>query len=437
MATAQPSVDDYKKQTELATAETAAANAQLTLLEAKKKLADATADPDAAKAATDAKLAASKAATAQLDADKAQFDAAQSLLKSKYAVPDSGISGDVKLGDKAGALEIALLASYATKLVGKEIAHTVQGRLDSSKAARPAAAKPIVVMSTGEQLDFQVSYAYELQRVWMRQTLINAKTMVEAPSTGKDKGGPGTESFAAVGVAVQAMSKILGFFKSDFSVAGADVASDDTLLAQAVAENLMGCEIYFPGIYMPLATDGTGLQKSLEDIKPNYDDLVTARERLKREARELGLASALNKNASEADKQAKIKSDFDLKIVEEKIAMLTTVMGAYETFVARLYGADGAAAFISRQLVLKEKLALPGARLLHVKMNKAGGESYIEKNLWTSFGAMPYKVAGGIVASYALIDSATGAVAVSGTVVKHGGFSKANLVGEYIAGGQP
>ena len=64
-------------------------------------------------------------------------------------------------------------------------------------------------------------------------------------------------------------------------------------------------------------------------------------------------------------------------------------------------------------------------------MVKAGGSNYVQKDLWTGLlGFMPFKVMGGVVATYALFQGSSGVVLTSGVVPVHGGFYKVNDVGD-------
>ncbi len=82
-----------------------------------------------------------------------------------------------------------------------------------------------------------------------------------------------------------------------------------------------------------------------------------------------------------------------------------------------------------RELEVWNTLNGNSSLVLIVKMDRTGASSYVQKNLWTTFGKMPFKVMGGAIASYTLFQGTTGAVLASGLVPVHGGFSNANEVG--------
>ena len=48
--------------------------------------------------------------------------------------------------------------------------------------------------------------------------------------------------------------------------------------------------------------------------------------------------------------------------------------------------------------------------------SRAGGSSVAKKNFWTFLGSMPFKVSGGALASYSLLEGSTGRVLRAGTL---------------------
>jgi hypothetical protein len=114
-------------------------------------------------------------------------------------------------------------------------------------------------------------------------------------------------------------------------------------------------------------------------------------------------------------------------------ARLTTTISAYDAFVDKLVNPDDKTLAMLRELDTWTSLQGHSVYALLVKVNKAGGSHYVEKNLWTAFGVMPYKVMGGVIASYALFEGGSGDLVASGIVPIHGGFVNAKRVAQAIA----
>ena len=58
-------------------------------------------------------------------------------------------------------------------------------------------------------------------------------------------------------------------------------------------------------------------------------------------------------------------------------------------------------------------------------MPSSVGSYYTKKNILTAFGAEPFFVAAGVVATYTLIDGSDGGVLASNLVPIHGGYYRA------------
>ncbi len=251
--------DDYKALKALQDAKADALQSQTKLLEAQKELQKAqTEDPMAQqKASQDARTEALQSETKLLEAQKALqkaqaedpmaqqiaavtqaanlaaqqkalADTQAGILKSKLTVPDSGYTGEVKTGDKAGSFEGALLAARAVKLAAKSIANTVKDKMTDT----------VVLYGTADLPDFQALIAYRAQ--YQAISKVIQSSMVKAD----DAIGKASLSLAvklelptpaAIGVGLDAVNKILGYFRTDYSVQGIVVASDDLMLIDCLA----------------------------------------------------------------------------------------------------------------------------------------------------------------------------------------------------------
>jgi hypothetical protein len=418
MANGQTTLDELKQKKEIAEAEKAANDAQTALIESKKKLEEAIAGPSASQTKTAAEVASASNAKAIADAKKAQTDAELAALQAKMTVPSSGITGTVTANTGAAGLETALLASRATATAATKIVKIVQPR---------SAGKKIFIFSPGEVPDFQAASAFQIQKLAITSALS------EAAKLGGLQPAPGqTESPAAVGIALEAVTKLLGFFKSDFTVAGTELTPDNQLLQQEVAGQLAlsNAQVYMYSLYSPTPSNNGKLPTELLSLDFPRKNAAAALVKLDSQSNQLTNEIAQINDALPAEKSKKIILTSRLKETDSKVLQIKAALSAYDAFLARTFTSDGAAAALLRQLRMLDELTQQNSILLMVKLNKAGGSSYIEKNLWTTFGAMPYKVAGGAIASFSAFDSATGTVLAAQTIHVHGGFSNVNKVGE-------
>lgn len=426
MSQAESSIDDFQKRKAIADAETAAIDAEIARDDAKKKLADSQAPVDPNKKAKDTAIDAARSAKEIADAQKARADAELAAYKAKIGeVPSSGISGSVKLEQSAGSFETALLATRSTVIASKKIAEAVVQ--DS-----PASTLKFFVFASGEVPDFQATTGFFAQRAIVLQSLTEAISQSDVAI--KSEAVP----IAAAGVALESITKLLGFFKSDFEIHGSDVTQDHQLLAKTVAGELLKVfkssqpEIYLKGAYNPttVTTVGSTFKNHLASLTVQRDKAAAAL--IEREHDISDLQTELSKisGVTPADIDAKRKIGERQKLLQGAADKLKIALSAYDTFVSRLASPDANTTAMIRELDVWSSLNEPSSLLLIVKMDKAGGSNYVEKNLWTSFGAMPFKIMGGAIASYTLFQGSSGIILSSGVIPVHGGFSNANKVGE-------
>ena len=430
MSQAETTVDELQKRKAIAIAEKDAIEAEMALNDAKKKLADSQAPIDPAKKAKDATVDAAKAAKDVADAQKAQADAELAALKAKIGeVPSSGISGSVKLEQGAASLETALLAARATVTASEKIAKA------TAHFASCSPDKKVLVFAAGDVPDFQATTGFIAQRAIVLQSLTDAVS--QSDEAKKAEPTPRTESLAGVGIALEAVTKLLGFFKSDFEIRGTDVAADHHFLAKAVAGELLNqCRDTKPVVLLkgafnpsPVAAVGSIFKNELGSLTFQRDKAAAAL--LERERDASTLQTDLSKITGDTvqDKENKRRLSERQKRHQGAADKLKAALAAYDTLVSKLASPDANVAAMIRELDIWNVLNEPSSLLLIVKMDKAGGSNYVEKNLWTSLGKMPFKVMGGVIASYTLFQGKTGTVLASGVVPVHGGFANANEVG--------
>jgi hypothetical protein len=407
----------------LATAKKAQLDAEKSLSDAsdpaKQALADQTAAVKAAKDLADAQKSAA-------DAQKAKADAASAALKAQIGdVPASGYSGDVTLKDKAGVAEAYLLAGRAASIAAKKIADMI-----------PAPTKPrtILLYASADAPSFQALLAYRAQLAIVTKALEDAS----ARSTEADQKAPPprdvhTEAvpLAAAGLGLDAINKLLGFFRTDYSVGGVDVTLDDSALIHALAGYIAQRDkltVQLPSIYNPAALADAGSAviaelAALSTTKTFY--LAKAAEHTK-------IAQAFTDLAAkEKDDTAKAALLDKAKLRKAAADALTSAAGVYDSFFGKLTAADDKGNIpltsVIRDTVVADTLK-NGGMLLVAKVQKAAGSFYTKKNMWTLFGGMPFYNMGGVVVSFALLDGPAGTVLQAGIVPVHGGFVKSNQV---------
>lgn len=352
---------------------------------------------------------------ALLAAQKAEKDAETALILAERnrqaarlgGVPSSGIAGNVTIGSKGGELEMQLLATAAINAAMASIAEQLKPHTENATVHLYPAAHPP---------NLQAVAAFTVQKEQIQRALRQVTTEAQALL-----GQPGVESLATVGIALESITKLLGFFRSDFTVAGADLGFDDVLLLQAAARVVPAARLLVPSLYHAGAVTGA------RDMMGS--ELSTLSER-QAEAQQMlsqldAAIEAADKAAADTAGSATQKADAARRLPRLRVAAerIRAALAAHDTLLTRLLGSDEAAGALLRDMVVWRSLREPGSQLLLLKVQYTKGSSYTEKNLWTSFGAMPFSVAGGAVVSYTLVVAGNGSVLASGVIPVHGGFT--------------
>lgn len=433
MSNAQESLDDLKKRVETANAlkaardaEAAAADAEAARLLALKKLADAQAPKDPAKEAAADAIAAAKLAKDMADAKKAQAESELAASKAKVGeVPSSGIQGSVELGDKAGSMETALLASRATSQASRLIAKAVKAEITEA-VDEEAGTKTIFIFPAGEPPDLKSLREFRAARELLIPEFIAAMRNVTAASN--------ESTLAAAGIALDAVTKLLGFFRSDFKVGGTELSADQGLLAEAIAGQLRSKEtgdaipeVFVFSLYYKYDSkaDAEFLSTELKPLDQKHAEALDVQR--EGEVRVAALAAEAAAMTDEASKNKKAVLIQRAEILQRQIDRLKKVIGLYDALRERL-AAEGKMEALVRQFEVSQRLAADGAFMLTAKVHKVGGSHYVEKNLWTTFGAMPYKVMGGVIVSYSLFEGKSSRLVASQLLPVHGGFESANTL---------
>lgn len=394
---------DYLKREELAVAETKALKAEKTLIEAQIEL------EEAVKTVAETRIA---------------------RFRAQYGgMPDSGIAGDVTLGDKPGELEMTLLAHRALQDAATTVSEAVRTKLTAPSTmghnleSNNTASPPLTLyLYPADKLpNFQTVANFTVQRNAVKEALKQAADAADAEL--ERKGVAPMVTPAMVGVAIESITKLLGFFRSDYSIGGSQIALDDIALIQAVASHDLPGYTIVPVLYYPQAVRGAATLVTTE-----------LKELSAQQTQAKALADKLEQRIAETQKNAANASSPGAAIDGEAVRLRTLVdrlnaaAGAYDTLLSRLMAPDDATGAMLRDLAVWNGLNQSGGRLLLLKVQRSGGSSYTTKSLWRFFGTMPYYVAGGTVVSYTLLRGDDGTILASGLLPIHGGFESAKQV---------
>lgn len=410
--------DDFAAVKALLAAQADAADAQARLIASQKALKQAQAGTDPAAA----QLASATQAAGVAAQQKALSDSQAAILKNNFTVPDSGFTGDIKPGDKAGTVESSLLAAKALN----DVAQKIKTRIGTKGGAS------IVLYGGSDLPDFQALISYQAQYQIVSSTLDQS---LEKINKSQEKCNsllpPRTESPALIGAAFDAANKLLGFFRTDYAIQGVGVTPDDLLLISALSGVLNDKTVNVPALYNPAALAG------YSQIISNLNLLTSKRVALQASA-DLGISSSadlITAAGSQPDatkKKAQQDAAADLKTSADQAK---AAIALYDGLITKLTTPDDKAkvplAAIIQQDVVHTLLST-GSSLLTAKISSAGGTYYTRKNLWSFFGGMPFFSMGGVVVSYALFDGKSGAVLSAGALPVAGGFVKVGKLAKFL-----
>lgn len=420
-----PTPEEIKKATDLIKAQTDLKKAKADDIAAQRAL-------DKAQQPQDTQVDDLKKQKELADAKKDLANSASDALKAQLfgSVTGGSFSGAVEMKDKAGFAEANLLASQAIRAAAARISIQVKG---------PTAGKQIFLFSVRDFPNFQRLLNFRFRKELLKQAYTTAKVTVSD-----------VEAVAAApaifSAGLDAFSKILGFFKTDFTVGGVEIKPDDSQLLFAVAGNLPGAHL--PAIYNPTAT-----KDALTRMTQELGELVSLRGSADAETKRLTTQIEQLEKGNDADK----KRAADLK---PRVDLLKTVVALHDAFMTSLSTPDSSGnlpiALVTQEFAIDDALqagnknapqggnkdapqgankeALQGGSVvLLVKLESAGGGYFVKKNLLTGLGAMPLYHMGGSTVSYVLLEGKEGKVLAASVVPVHGGFVKAGDVQKELA----
>lgn len=385
--------------------------------------------------------------TQLINADKARSDAELAALKADLAkvteplsaITGTDIKGEVKLGTDAGKLEAALLASDAMTVAAGKIAAQINYKIDDTITTFD---KIILVKTTDGNPVVSLISLRALQNELRRQhSILSNETdfnagweaysevffAIEGSNPAPIRGG--SESFiatvATAGAILDAGSKLLSYFKTDYTLGSVNVEFDDDVLMTALAGQFNGNAATLSTLKW--AYSGDDIDVIIQEFDTEKTDVRNYEQKI----------IALNTRVNRLKTRVESLEDDDLKkelltkltLSTERIKAANTLISGFSTeyagYVKGVGNADSSI-FIGKLLpaLAYERFVKDGtSAVLRVKVEFVGGSYYTKRNIGTSLGGMPYEAAGGTVVSFALIDATTGVISKSGIIPVHGGYS--------------
>ncbi|WBS00120.1 hypothetical protein OU994_17505 [Pseudoduganella sp. SL102] len=409
-------------------AETAAINAEIAYLAATRKLADARA-PLLQKRPIDGALAAAKSAA---ELAKSRKEAAESdLAWVKASIGDisaSGLAGAVELGDKVASIETALLASKALAMAAGEAVSCLAQHLDGSGVV-------ILVYPSGQLPDVKAITCFRAcSRIVSNEFAIslleldNAIDIQDAVKLATPQPAAAASMVPAIGLAVEAVSKILSYFRSDFKVAGTELDADHVTFAELVAdalhEKLPSAQVRLPLMYEPVPNTvfDDFFNKELGPLANSRQQALAMLEASDNQLLRLSNQLAQTTDTMEEDKSRQEMLARRIARIRTASDRLKQVIQTHDAFLDSLVANKDTFDVLIRQYAGVIRQDEEKRFALTARVHRMGGSHYTEKNLWTLFGTMPFHVMGGAVVSCSLFDLGSGNLLASKTIPVHSGF---------------
>jgi len=399
------------------------------LADAEKELADSQKALELAQKPSTRELSVLEQQKKLAEAQKALTDAKSQATLAEYigTVKAGPYQGNVEMKEKAGAVESKLLAAHAIKIAARRIATAVK---EKSK-------KKVFIFEAENYPDFQGLHSFRFRMQLIKIGFEAAKISIPAEEILEGVPVP-----AAVSAGLEALSNILGYLKTDYTVGGIDITLDNSLLIFAVAGALaknQEVQVNIPSIHNSVTTDKalTAFTEKFSQFEKMRKLAAEKAERLKDEI--AGLKSdAADK---EGDEKVKLLAQVDEK--KATLTPLTDVIKSYDTFLSSLVTEDDDGNLLLTALVQEfaiekalKDAGTDGAVLL-LRLENSGGGYLLKKNLWTGLGAMPLYHMGGATIAYLLIDGSNGKVIDGSVLPVHGGFVKSGDIAGKLESSRP
>lgn len=434
----QKQIDQLKKEEEKLDAEKAKLDSQKALADA-HKLSEATpaaqALADAQKGLADSQkaLEQGKSASGQQVADlqnqKALADVHKTLADAQTQAALAKYIGDVKAGpymgsvdikDKAGTEEALLLAARAVKECASKVAAAVN-------KAVPAKNIKFYLFGAKEFPAFQRLLTFRFRKELVKQAF--AVAGIHEPAGVMET----LPTPAIVSAGLDAFSKILGFFKTDYTIGNVDAKLDESLLMFSVAGKLREKEVHLPLVYEPSAQSG-----AVTALTSELAELVNLRSRAANEASHTTdkIAETEKTAADPAKTGMKDQLLANLTTLKSKRDQLNGAIAIYDSFASSLTTPDSngtvALAALAQDLGINAALRA-GGYLLLLRLENSGGGYLLKKNLLTGLGSMPLYHMGGATVTYLLLSGHDGRVVDGDIIPVYGGFVRTDNLRNELA----
>lgn len=397
---------------------------QVAQLQNQKALADAQKALDQAKSGSTQQLADLQSQKAIADAQKALSDAqTQSAIARLIGDVKAGpYSGSVDMKPNAGTEEALLLGARAVKEAAAKVAEVV--------TALPNGPGTVHIFAAKEFPNFQRLLTYRFRKEMIKEAF--AAAGVEKPELAQ----AGLEAMATpalVSAGLDAFSKILGFFKTDYTIGGIDVKLDESLLLYSVAGRLTSKEVHLPLVYAPMAQAGamTGLAGELSELVTLRGHAAAQFDQMNKQIADLQKqVGELEKPAADAGASARDALFGVIAELKPKTEQLTGVIALYDAFASSLTTPDANGTVPVSVLVQEyavDTALQAGAGVLLLRLENTGGGYLLKKNLLTGLGAaIPLYHMGGATITYLLLAGADGRVLAGDVVAIHGGYVRSD-----------
>ena len=316
-----------------------------------------------------------------------------------------------------------MLAAKAVDSAAQRIADKLPNKTEvnniSCKPKNISCKPKILLYESANTPDFQAYIMFNAQvkvvDTVLKTALTESETVRITHSKSRTMASP-----AAIGLALSAVNNILGYFRTDYAVAGVALKSEDSMLVHALAEKIAarGYNVQLPAIYNP-DVHSTASSDFVEKLVALAEKQQRARSLF-----EFHQAEAAKDKVSAEQKEMHIKT----------AAVLDAAVALFDAFFSKLTTAVDGETPLSDVLLEASlvKILKQNACLLIVEIQKIGGAHYTKKNIGTLFGRMPFYHMGGVVVSFVLLNGGNGSVEKSGVVPIHGGFVKADKIEAHI-----
>jgi hypothetical protein len=335
----------------------------------------------------------------------------------------------VELGDKAASIETALLASKALAVAAGEAVSYLAQHLAGSDVL-------IFVYPSCQLPDVKAITCFRaLNRILANQF---NDAMHELAAAGEEDSASlatpqlGAQRAAfmvpAIGLAVDAVSKILGYFRSDFKVAGTELDIDHAafaeLLAGALHERLPAAQVRLPLMYeaVPDAVVDGFFSDELAPLAKIHRQALELLEESGNRLSALSVQLAHSTGTVGNDKSEQEMLTRRIARIQTTSDRLKQLSHTYDALLDSLVANKDNLDVLVRQYATGVGHDEEKRFALAARVHRMGGSHYTEKNVRTLFGAMPFHVMGGVVASCSLFDLASGNLVASKTIPVHSGF---------------